>query len=78
MNAPVIAPVVPWAVGPKLAIARAVALLLCAERGRAWDRLKPSVREAFLSEAVAVVEGWARDGIVAVFDHEWREPVPKG
>lgn len=70
-------PVVPWVVGPKLAIARSIALLLAEERGKAWDRLKPAHRAAFIAEAIAHVDRMVADGGVISFDHEWREPIRK-
>ena len=68
-------PVVPWILGTRLALARALALVIAEERKVNWGRLSPAQRDRLVADAEARVQRWVSEGAARTFLAEWREPL---
>lgn len=68
-------PVVPWILGTRLALARALALVVAEERKLNWGRMTPAQRDRLVAEAERRVQRWVAEGAARTFLSEWREPL---
>jgi len=67
------APMVPWLVVRRVALARAMAIRAAGARREDWDRLSPATRERLTREEERALQEWTRAGVVIQFLGEYRE-----
>lgn len=64
---------VPWVVGRRVALARAIAIQTVEANGMKWDRMSQARRDQLVKQADATIGKWIRSGLLATFSHEYRE-----
>lgn len=64
---------VPWVVGRKRAIARAMAISSITDQGQHWTKLSQARRDAHVDLMERRLTEWVQSGLLATFSHEYRE-----
>jgi hypothetical protein len=64
---------VPWIVGRRRAIARAMAIYSAATAGRLWSNIPQTIRDQLVQNADETIGQWAESGLLATFNYEYLE-----
>ena len=65
---------IPWVTCRKVALARSIAVTIAESHGLDWFRdLTQADRDARVAKAEAKIDEWKACGVVAVFEHPYRE-----
>lgn len=64
---------VPWVVVRRLALARAIAIMVAQQSGLDWGKLSSAKRDSLVRDAEKSVIEWVRAGVAVQFAGEYRE-----
>ena len=64
---------VPWVVGRRKALARALAIEVANALQVDWTKFPQQQKDKFIQQSDAVVRQWIGAGVLAEFDYDYRE-----